>query len=416
MQAIFYRVNPVGYVTCKWLRYFWPGCLRSRLNGIGLREAPEPELPGEHWVRVRTLLGGICGSDVGVIAQKQPPNSILQAYTSFPAVLGHENLAVVDQVGPAVDRSWAGRRVTVEPTLGCAVRGIDPPCDRCRAGEFGSCENFSGGAGGSAGLPAGTSIGYNARTGGSFGQHFVAHESQLVAVPDALSDAQAILTDPVGCGLHAALRADLDGARRVLVYGTGTLGLGLIASLRAIGYAGRIDALDRAAHVEQVARAFGADEFLRLPAARRRRFARVAELTGATVQRARFGNYMLSGGYDVIFECVGSPHSVNESLKWTRARGQVVLVATGHGGPGVDLSPIWFRELRVVGAYGRQYEHFGGRRIGTYQFVHELMAAGKLDVARMLTHTFRLGDYRKAFDLAMNKGRDRAIKVAFDFR
>jgi len=416
MQAICYQVNPMGYATCKWLRHLWRGCLRSRLNGVRLREAPEPELPGDRWVRVRTLLGGICGSDVGVIAQRQPPNSILQAYTSFPAVLGHENLGVVDHVGPAVDRAWLGKRVTVEPTLGCTVRGIAPPCARCEAGEFGACENFSGVAGGSAGLPAGTSIGYNARTGGSFGERFVAHESQLVAVDDGLSDEQAILTDPVACSLHAALRADLERAGRVLVYGAGSLGLGLTASLRAIGYDGHIDALGRAAYLEQPTLALGADEFVRLPSSSRRRFERIAELTGGTVQRARFGNYMLSGGYDVVFDCVGSPRAINESLKWTRARGQVVMVATGHGGVGVDLSPIWFRELHVIGAYGRQVEHFAGRRIGTYQLVQELMAAGKLNVECMLTHTFPLGEYRKAFDLAMNKGPGRAIKVAFDFR
>jgi L-iditol 2-dehydrogenase len=106
---------------------------------------------------------------------------------------------------------------------------------------------------------------------------------------------------------------------------------------------------------------------------------------------------------------------VTEALKWTRARGQVVMVGTGHG-RGVDLTPIWFRELVVVGACGRQVETFQGRRVGTYQLVHELMSAGRLPVRDMLTHTLRIGDYRKAMQTAMYKDRHRAIKVAVDFR
>ena len=141
----------------------------------------------------------------------------------------------------------------------------------------------------------------------------------------------------------------------------------------------------------------------------------IARRTGASVQKARFGNVMLSGGYDVIFDCLGSSASMNESLKWTRSRGQVVFVATGHGGS-IDLTPVWFTELNIVGAYGRQVEDFAGRRVGTYQLVHELMLNGKLDVARMLTHTFDLGEYRRAFSTAAAKARHKAIKLAFDFR
>lgn len=415
MKAVFYEIAPVGWVTCKWLRHLWRGCLLSRLNGFSLRDVPPPELPGDDWVRVRTLLGGICGSDVALAVQKQPPDSILQAFTSMPFIFGHENVAVVDQAGPAVDASWVGRRVCVEPTLGCTARGIDPPCPRCAAGEFGACEKFADPAAGRYRIPPGTSIGYNARTGGSLGEFFVAHASQLVPVPDSLGDEEAVLTDPLACSLHAVLRADLAGAEQVLVYGAGMLGLGAIAALRAVGFRGRIDALDRDPHLKDKALGLGASEFLVPPGDAGARFDLIARRTGATVQKARFNNYMLSGGYDVVFECVGGAASVEESLKWTRARGQVVMIGT-TGGRGVDLTPVWFRELHVLGAYGRQVETFAGRRIGTYQLVHELMAAGKLPVRPLLTHTFRVEQFRQAFAVAMDKGRHAAVKVAIDFR
>lgn len=415
MRAVTYNLFPAGWAACKLLAPVWRGCLLTPLNGLTLRDMPAPQLPGDDWVRVKTLMGGICGTDLAILAQKQPPNSILQAFSSTPMVLGHENVAVVEEVGPAVDRNWIGRRVCVEPTLACIQRGIEPLCHCCRQGRFGACENFAAPVPGKYNLPAGTSIGYNARTGGSMGESFVAHVSQLIPVPAEIPDELAVLTDPLACSLHSVLRADLADASRILVYGSGVLGLGVIASLRAVGFRGHIDALNRSGYVRNLALKFGADDFVQLPRQRAQRFDAIAQRTGATVQHARFGNYMLSGGYDIVFDCVGSTQALNECFKWTAARGQMVMVGTGHGGR-VDLTPLWFRELRVIGAYGRQLETFDGRQINTYQLVHEFMAAGKLDLGDMLTHTFPLDQYKTALSTAMWKGPKQAIKVAFDFR
>ena len=415
MKAVVYNIKPLGWATSQWLKRFWPGCLLSDVNGLTMGDVPPPELPAKDWVRVRTLLGGICGTDLAILGQKPPPDSLLQAYSSMPMVLGHENVSVVDQVGPAVDRAWLGRRVMVEPTLGCEARGTNPLCDRCAAGEFGACENFSGDMGGSAGLPPGTSIGYNRRTGGSWGEYFVAHQSQLVPVADDLSDEEAVVVDPLSCSLHGVLRAKLAGVRRVLVYGSGVLGLGVIAGLRAVGFNGRIEALDRVPYLAAVADSFGANEYFTLPADPRSRFGQIAGRTGGTVQRARFGNYMVSGGYDLVFDCVGTMRSVDECLKWTRARGQLVMLGTLQG-KHVDLTPLWFRELNVIGAYGRQTETYEGRRIGTYQLTQEFILAGKIKASRLLTHRFRLDEYRRALTTAMQKDKHEAVKVAFDFR
>ena len=364
MKAVLYNPTYQGWLATHFLRRRWPGLLTSRLNGFHLEEMHPPELPGDDWVRVRTLLGGICGSDVALAVHSQPADSILGAFNTMPFIPGHENVAVVEEAGPAVDRSWIGRRVCVEPTLACAARGIDPPCPRCAAGEFGVCENFGDLSRGRAKLPPGTSIGYNSRTGGSWGERFVAHVSQLVPVPDSLSDEEAVLTDPLACGLHAALRADLSSAGTVLVYGAGVMGLAVTACLRATGFAGRIDVADRSAKPEARAKGLGASDFFVPPADARERYELVARRTGATFHEGRLFSFMLCGGYDVTFECVGSVVTITESLRWARSRGQVVMVGTGHG-RGADLTPVWFRELTVLGAYGLQLESFQGRRIGT---------------------------------------------------
>ena len=421
MQALVYSLNPAGWVACRCLRRFWPGCVTSPLNGLRLREVPVPPLPTEQWVRCRTLLGGICGSDLAAIAQRHPPDSMLQSFSSLPAVLGHENVAVVEAVGAAVDPSWLGKRVCVDPALCCRVRGIEPPCRPCREGQFGACENFSADGEGASGLPPGSCLGYCGPVGGTWSERFVAHVSQLFEPPAALTDEQALLTDPLACSLHAVLRADppsgqggLDAAESVLVCGAGVMGLGVVWALRGIGFEGRIHVLARHAHQGDMARRFGADEVLYLPGDARRRFQAVASRTGARLTRARFGNYMLSGGYDVVFECVGSTQSIQEALKWVRSRGRVVLVGTGHG-RGADLTPLWFGELTVVGSSGRAEENFRGRRVHTYRLVHELMTRPGPDVSALLTHTFPLSQYRAALEAALQKGPHRSIKVAFRF-
>ena len=414
MKALTYSIEPWKWAACFLAKRFWPGCLLSSIGGLELANLQVPELPGDDWVLIKTLIGGICGSDVALVGQGHPPNSILQAYTSQPMILGHEGLGLVDQVGPAVDQSWIGKRVCVEPTLCCKVRGIDPPCGPCQKGRFGACENFDGLGGGTVALPAGTSTGYNSRTGGTNGEFFVAHESQLVAVPEGVSDELAALTDPVACSAHAALRADLSSAKKVLVYGAGVLGLGLIAALRAFGYLGHIDALDRNEYQMDLAGTFGADECFTLPKSKIKRFDFIAKRTSGRAHEVRFSGAMLTGGYDVVFDCVGSGQSVDESCKWAGSGGQVILVGTGSGA--WDITPVWFAELDVRGAYGRGVENYHGRKINSYELVHELMADGKLPVEAMLTHRFELADYRKAYSVAMNKAWNRAIKVVFDFR
>ncbi len=414
MQALTYSIEPIKWAACFLAKRFWPGVLLSPMGGLELAQLPVPELPGDDWVLVKTLIGGICGSDVALVAQAHPPNSILDAYSSHPMILGHEGLGLVEQVGQAVDESWIGRRVCVEPTLCCKVRGIDQPCGPCQKGRFGACENFDGLGGGSAKLPAGTSTGYNSRTGGTCGEFFVAHESQLVHVPDGVSDELASLTDPLACSIHAALRADLSDANKVLIYGAGVLGLGLIAALRAFGFTGRIEALDRNQYQMDLAGKLGADECFTLPSAKAERYACVAKRTSGRAHEVRFGGAMLTGGYDVVFDCVGSGQSVDESCKWTGSGGQVILVGTGSGA--WDITPVWFTELDVRGAYGRAIENYHGREISSYELALELMAEGALPVEGMITHRFELAEYRKAYSVSMNKAWNRAIKVVFDFR
>jgi L-iditol 2-dehydrogenase len=334
------------------------------------------------------------------------------AYSSMPMIPGHENVAEVVEAADAAGQAWLGKRVCVDPTLGCAARGIEPACPRCLAGEVGSCENFDGGKGGRYGLPAGSCIGYNSRTGGSWGEYFAAPVSGLIEVPAALDDRAAVLTDPLAVGLHGVLRAPWQTARRACVIGGGILGLAVTAALRAVGFDKPIDVIARHAFQRTLAERLGAEWTSDESALRE--LTPLAQRTGGRVIRPRLGARALADGYDLVFDCAGSPGSLTTVLRLAAGRGCVVLVGTSRAGH-VDPTPIWFRELAVLGGSGRQLEQWQGRHVHTYTLAHELMLARKLPGHELLTHIFPLSRYGEAFEAATGKAGTGCVKAAFEF-
>jgi threonine dehydrogenase-like Zn-dependent dehydrogenase len=121
---------------------------------------------------------------------------------------------------------------------------------------------------------------------------------------------------------------------------------------------------------------------------------------------------MLLGGYDLVYECVGTGRSITDALKFVQSRGTLVTLGTS-GITLVDTTPLWFSELTVIGAYGRQIEDHAGGRVHTYGIVLDLMRQGRLKPSGWLTHTFELSDYRRAFASLLGGQRGKVVKAAF---
>ena len=409
MFALAYEIRPVRWALCKAAGWIHPSAFWSPLSGLRLREVVVPPLPSPRWVRLRPILGGICGTDVASIFQRHHPASILQAFSSFPALLGHENVCLVEEAGPDVTRWHAGDRVVVEPTLGCAAREITPRCPACAEGRFTLCQNFLAGP-----LPVGSMIGWNNFTGGSWSQQFVAHESQLYRVPDDMSDEEAVVTDPIAGSLHAVLRSPPRSTSRVLILGAGLLGMGVASCLRALGHTCRVVAAVRHHRQGQQMRQFGADEIVTIARGDDQgvRYRRVAERIGGLALPSKFGHHAFIGGFDFVYDCVGSGQSLTDSMKYARAGGMVVEVGTTQIAL-VDTAPLWFDELTVVGANGRAFEDYNGRRMHTYEIVFDLIRRKRLNLTELVTHRFALDEYPEALKTLSQRGASGAIKVVF---
>ena len=123
----------------------------------------------------------------------------------------------------------------------------------------------------------------------------------------------------------------------------------------------------------------------------------------------------LSGGADVVFDCVGSAESIAQSLAMVRPRGTVALV----GMPGkvtVDLAPLWHREVRLAGAYAYGTERPAGMddRVSTFALAFEVVAAQH--TGRLVSATYPLTRFEDAVAHAGAAGRRGAVKIAFDVR
>jgi threonine dehydrogenase-like Zn-dependent dehydrogenase len=295
----------------------------ARVGPLQLSDVDEPALPAPGWRRVRPRLAGICGSDLATVDGRS--SRWFEPIVSFPFVPGHEVVGDLDD----------GRRVVLEPVLGCAARGIEPPCAACATGRLDACGRVAFGH-----VRPGLQTGYCADTGGGWSLALVAHESQLHPVPDDLDDDAAVIVEPAACAVHAALAVPSYGAT-VLVVGAGTLGLCTVAALRRLGTPGTLIAAAKHPEQRRWAAELGADMVVE-PAEVQRA---VRRATGSLMVGDR-----LEGGADVVVDCVGSASSLAADLAVTRPGGTVVLLGM-PGTVSVDLTPLWQRQVNLRGSY-----------------------------------------------------------------
>ena len=402
MLALVYYRSITRYLLAASLNRLWP---RHFFAGVAPLKLKQVEFfpPGPDWLVLKSRLCGLCGSDLRLL--KGVESLLLEPYASFPAVLGHEVVAEVVEAPPGSD--WRpGERVAVEPVLPCEVRGIAPPCRFCAQGQYNLCENFTQGR-----LSPGTILGFHREAGGGLAEFLAAHPSRLVRLPDSVPDEVAVLTDSLASALQPVLDHFPQDDYTVVIYGAGIIGQHLLRLLRALGSKSQVIMVARYPFQKDLAQAGGAGLVLMDP-----NRAELGQAVGARLLSTTLGGGNLEGGADLCFDCVGSRSSMQEGLLALKGGGAYVLVGTaGEIGP-VDISSLWFRELKVSGSAMYSYGTWQGQRVRTYQLAVDLLARGDYPAKGLVSHIFPLSDYRKAFQVAFDKRYHQSVKVAFDLR
>ena len=406
MEAIQYTKSIPRYLAMRYLGKRWRSLYTSPFSCTRLVDIPEPQLPTPEWVKVKTRLSGICGSDLATITAKGSP--YFSPFTSTPFVLGHEIVGEVAEIGDAVEGFPIGTRVVIEPALSCLVRGIAPPCHQCRNSRFANCENITKGD-----ISEGVQTGYCRDTGGGWSPYVLAHQSQLHPVPDDISDEAAVLLEPFACALHGVLNFSPNRTATICVIGGGTIGLLTVAALRVLGHRNRIIVFAKYPHQQQLARELGADDVLPPNSGR---YAAFCELMGATSHQPELGQQVLIGGVDVTFDCIGSSVTIDDALRFTRAGGDVILVGMPGIPKNVDWTSIWYKQLRVTGAYTYGLETHNDEQIHTFTLGMRLLQKMESHLRPLVSTLFPLRDYKRAIQTALNTGKTATVKTVFDLR
>jgi len=308
-------------------------------------EAADVPVPGPDEALVRTLLAGVCGSDLHAARGRHP-------FVRLPYRPGHEVVGVIEAAGSV----WApGQRVIVEPYLPCWT------CKMCTTGRENLCENlqFFG-------------CGY---AQGGMADYFTLPANRLHPVPDALDDAAAALIEPLSTPVHAVRLAGDVAARSVAILGAGTIGLFTLAVLRAHG-AGRVVSTDPNLAKRQRAEALGADATID---------ARAPDVTGQ-VREA------LGGSADIVFDCVAIQSSVDQAIAIADKGGTVMVVGVPAGEVTVPLPIVQDHQIRIQGSATYLPEDYAESA--------DLLGRGAIRTSDFVTATRPLEQVAEAFELA----------------
>ena len=178
---------------------------------------------------------GVCGTDEELFAGTMA--YLASGRATYPLRPGHEWCGVVREVGTEVDTAWIGRRVTGDTMLACGR------CDRCRSGRRHVCRDL---------VEVGISLGF----AGALAERLRVPADSLLELPDAVDDVAGAMVEPGGNAWRAAAAAHAAPGARVLVVGTGTIGLLTIAFARAAG--AEVHAVGRREGSLELARTHGA--------------------------------------------------------------------------------------------------------------------------------------------------------------
>jgi L-iditol 2-dehydrogenase len=331
----------------------------ARIHGPGdVRVGAEPLAgPGPGEVLLKVTGVGLCGSDLHWFEE----GGIGDAVLSRPLVLGHEIGGII------ADGPRAGQRVAVDPAINCER------CGPCLTGHANACESmpFSG---------HGTTDG-GLRT-------FMAWPERLVSpVPDSIGDDEVPVLEPLGVALHAIDLAPLAKGDRAGVFGCGPIGLLLVQALRARGV-GTILATDRLAHRVAAAKALGATDAYLVDGDPGHDF---------TPERRDARDIAV----DVAFEVSGSDAGLSDAIAAARPAGRVVLVGIPPGDrTSFEAAAARRKELALLECRRMQASDLP-RAI-------EMVAAGSIDLASLITHRFPIAQTRDAFETLAER---RGVKV-----
>jgi L-idonate 5-dehydrogenase len=324
-------------------------------------EPVEDRRIGSGEVRVAVVFGGICGSDIHYFHD----GAVGDFTVREPLTLGHEISGIVIEVGADVSHVSPGMKAALDPSRPCLT------CSYCRAGRSNLCSNmfFLG------------SAGRFPHVQGGFAQQLVLRQDQVIPVPDDTDLLKLSVAEPLSVGLHAMSRAGALSGKRVLVTGSGPIGL---LTARCAQHAGALEVI--------------ATDIADRPLDVARRHMGAAHTVNVASDREGLARFEADGGYfDVAFEASGNAAALASIFKVIRRGGRIIQVGMLPGGTApVPVNVLQSREIELLGAF---------RACDEFRLAVRLIVAGVIDVTPILSGTYPLSQAAIALELAPDRSR-----------
>ncbi|GAA2688189.1 MULTISPECIES: zinc-dependent alcohol dehydrogenase family protein [Actinosynnema] len=322
------------------------------ITGVGsveVTEVPDPT-PGPREVVVDVAACGLCGTDLHILQGEFAP--------TLPVVPGHEFSGVIVEVGSDVTELQIGDRVAVDPSLYCFE------CRMCRLGKNNLCERWN-------------AIGVT-RPGGA-AEFAVAPVSNCVKLPDSVRTEDAALIEPLSCAVRGydVLRSQM--ASRVLIYGSGTMGL-MMLQLGKLTGASSIEVVDL--NPERLA---------------------TAHKLGVTATAASADELDRPQGWDVVIDATGNAKAIQDGLGRVAKGGTFLQFGVSDYATRVTIDPyrIYNQEITITGSMAVLH---------SFERAADLFSTGVLDPEVFISHREPLSSYASALEMFKN-GQGRKIQV-----
>ncbi|XP_060084989.1 (R,R)-butanediol dehydrogenase-like, partial [Ylistrum balloti] len=351
MRSIYFEKNLPKIIATLALKKIWQGAIYTPIAPIAYQDLPEPNLPGPRGIKVKNRVCGICASDIHLLFVDVDPKVHPAALPANDRIyLGHEVCSEVTEIGPGVSTLAVGDRVLMKSRFmgsTCHSKEIEPLCRHCETGNYCLCLNRCE----DGGIPG---------IGGGWGDGYSCHETEVWKAPTDLTDDQVALIEPLACSVRAVLRKQPKKNQNVLVIGCGIIGLGIIQAVKAIEPTCNVYAAARYPQQKNLAKSWGAH------IANTNLFETAKQVAGAKNYQGDFDNKTALGGFDIVYDCVGTDTTIEQSLRLARSGGTVMLVGVHLHRVKADLTPIWHEEIDLIGEIAHGAEQWQGQTISTY--------------------------------------------------
>jgi len=334
-------------------------------NDMRLEEVDIPKIKDDE-VLVKVDAVGICGSDIEI------KNGTYPDYIAYPIIPGHETAGTVVEVGKGVLGFKVGDRVAIEPHAGCGQ------CSNCKRGYYSYCVYY--------GKPGHRALGFTVN--GGFAEYVAAPARNLHKLPPNLTAEEGAMAVSAGTAMFGLMEIGIEAGETVVVIGPGPVGLTALALAKALGAGTAVMVGTRWSRLN-VAKELGADVLVNI---------REGQDPVKVVMDLTDGL-----GADLVINSTPSPESVQQSIKMLRRGGRFLMLGLTWEPTPLVLGEISIKGITIKGTRGEARD--------ALEHVIRLAAGGKVNLKRLVTHTFKLDEVIHAFEVFEKRIGD-PIKVA----